>query len=382
MLPRHIVLYPWDLTAADTEQVLDQIQGEIGFTGISLGCATPPVRELRAREVEPRFLQTEGGLCFTPSPGKYEGTRLEHSPCTDAAPRVWDQVVQSCHARKLALRLVVSATRIGQLAREHPWAASCNVYGDVSSQSTCLLNANVQAYLADLLTDVSTRFGPHEVMLTDFQTSWSEATGHALDDNLPPDATTRALLSTCFCPSCHQSAGAAGVDVPAVKATVTEVLARCFDAVPLTPPAWEALLAEQPALEAYYRWRAAALGMLWRRLAQACKVDLLLFRSRAPVEQAHHYGLDRSLPAGVVSELRAADDLPAASWTDARKNLLHVPARLAAQLAPDRLVALLAQAAKTQWQGVEVSSYGQLSDTLLDALRPALRFARRSARVD
>ena len=65
----------------------------------------------------------------------------------------------------------------------------------------------------------------------------------------------------------------------------------------------------------------------------------------------------------------------------ARRSLLHLPARVVAKLASDPLVALLAQAAETHWQGVEVGSYGQLSDALLDALRRALRFARRSAEV-
>ena len=381
MLPRHLVVYPWDLDAASMEQVLDHLHGEIGFTGISLACAVPPVTELRARPAEPRCFRTEGGLCVTPAAGKYDGTRLEPTACAEVPAGTCARIAQSCRKRKLALRLVVSTTQLGGLSSRNPWAANCNVYGDVSRRSVCLLNANVQAFLAVLLADLNAQLAPQEIVLADYHAAWSEAMGHELDVGVASDTGTRSLLSMCFCPSCHQGAEAAGVDVSAVKTTVTGLLARSFDASGGALPGWEDLLAEHSALDAYNHWRGAALGALWRRLAQASEADLLLFRSSARVARSHLGGLDWSPPAAVVSELCAADELTAAFCEGARRNVLHLSARVAAKLAPDPLVALLVQAAEAHWQGVEVGRYGQLGDTLLESLRRALRFARRSAEV-
>jgi len=205
MIRAHLTAYPWDLIDEREEAVLDRLRGEIGVTGLSLWVASPPVRQLRVRDVEPRIFSTRGGLFFRPSDEPYTGTRCK--PLASGWHKGSDplaRIADACADRSLDLRAVVSATATGRVAQRHPEMACKNVFGAVSDTGLCLANPDVQSYLCGLVTDLSGRYQLTGVSIADFALAWPEAWNQDLRCGVPLDDMARSLLGICFCESCHQ----------------------------------------------------------------------------------------------------------------------------------------------------------------------------------
>ncbi len=376
MLQALITTYPWDLLDEDLDAALDRLHGEVGVTGVSVWAASPPVVQLRARNVEPRVFRTRGGLFFHPVEERYSGTRLK--PIVSGwvkSKHPLKRIVEACGERGMELRAIVSAAMTGRLAERHPEMACKNLFTDVSHTSICLLNPDVQTYLCSLVSDLSTDSGLSAVTITDFVSAWGEAFGADLRVGVKLGETDRSLLSTCFCESCHQRATAADVDVAMAQRSAQVILNKCLDNGTPTGAALDTLLADNEPLAAYYRVRGEEMSSFLGRLVEACQGELLLDRCLRGQERTLCTALDWSLPSAVITHVDRPEELAGAFCGSARRNELGAPGRFAHR---SELVSVLSQAVELGFTGVNIDNYGLLPDTALTPVKQAIRLARRT----
>ena len=379
MLRASLTAFPWDLTDEGLESVLDRLVGEIGISGLSVWVSSPPATHLRVRPVEPRVRRTRGGIFFHPTAELYQSTRCR--PIVSSWVRTrgrLPQIAEAGRERGLELRGIVSAALTGRLARRHPQMACKNAFSAESHVAVCLANPDVQAYLAGLIDDISTKCELGGVLVRDFLVTWHEAFDPALQGPSSLGESGQALLATCFCESCYQRATANGVDVVGARRSVQVLLQRSFERGKPQRQAIETILADDPPLAAYYQWRANELASLWERLAASCRGDLFLDRPVAGADHRQHESLDLTKPAGVLTRINHPSQVASAVCTQARQSELGVPGALALASGGAELVTIFSRAAELGFSGVEIADYDLLPDTALPAVRQAIRFARRT----
>lgn len=376
MIRSYIAAYPWDVLDEGIDAVLDQCQGALGVTGLSLSVSCPAALGLRRRVSTSRIFRTRGGLFFHPDEEHFAGTRCK--PLTSGWLKSKDPLTktkEACDARGLELRCVVSASRTGRLAARHPEMACKNVFGDPSHEAICLCNPDVEAYLCALLGDLGAHHAPAAIVLTDFCIAWSEANAPELVAPSLTDAG-KSLLATCFCESCHQLADQADVDVASAKRSVEVILRKSFDSHQADERSLESLLADDPPLEDYSRWRGALLCDLLARMEGVCPCDVVVQSSLLPGQREQYDALRDSSATIADPVLRLAEELLNPQGEGLRELVLPVEVVNGADSAA--LVRAFAQAAEGGYAAIGVEHYGQLSDEAFTAIRQAVRFARRS----
>jgi hypothetical protein len=370
--------YPWDLLDDDVEADLDRLHGEVGITGLSVWVASPPLVELRVREVKPRVFRTRGGVFFHADERHYADTRCKPIVSTWAKGRnPFARIAEACTKRGLELRAIASASCTGRLAERHPEMACKNAFGDQSQLGLCLSNPDVQTYLCGLVSDLSSNYSVREVTLADFVLAWPEAFASDLRAPACVGRGVMSLLATCFCESCRQQAGRAGIDGAMAQRSVQTILQTNLDGRVGDQPL-DVILSENPPLAEYFRWGTRELSTLWQQVAKACRCDLLLDRRGVTPESEHLAAFDLNLPMAVITRLDDPENLPSACCAVARRNELRLPEFFAAGPHATQLVRVVSQAAELGFSGVEIESLGLLPDSAFTPIKQAVRFARRS----
>jgi hypothetical protein len=384
VLQTFVVAYPWDLIDEGVEVVLDRLQGEIGFGGMSLWAAAPPVTQLCPGHAghEPHVFCTHGGAFFQPRSEHYAASRCKPGVSEWAKTRnPLKTIAEACNRRKLRLRVRISAAATGRLAQRHPEMVCKNAFGAQSSQSVCLANPDVQAYLRGLAADLSANYTPAGITVTDFALGWIEAFGSDLQTATPLGETERALLFACFCESCRQKARNVGVDVEQALRNARVILQKSLDAGRPSDTSIGSVVEDNPALADFYHWRAEELSSLLRRMGDACDCELLFDRGSSGTERMAGAGPDRSIPAAVVTPVEYADGLASAVCPAAKRSEIRVPAASASGPRGGELVSMLSQAAELGLAGVEIDHYGLWPQAALAPIKQALRFAKRTRPV-
>jgi len=379
MLRAFMAVYPWDLADEGVERVLDRLLGEVGVTGLSLWVGSPPVVQLRVRDVEPRVFRTAGGIFFLPAEGAYAGTRCQPVVSgwlkgSNPLPRI----AEACAARGLELRAIVSAASTALTPERYAEMTCRNAFGSRSQRNLCLANPDVQTYLGRLARDLSSNYGLAGLTLVDFGIAWADAFAPEFRDVLRPRGAARSLLATCFCESCHQKATAAGVDVPSARRSVRAALQRSLE-TGLPAPQIESMATDHPPLAAYHRWRSDELCTLLRHVVESCRCPLLLDRPSPSTGCPQHESFDWSVPGVVITRVDHRDQLGAALLPAAQGNELRVTPSLVFGHDGAELVSMLSHATELGFKGVTFDHYGLLPDAVLTSIKQAIRFARRTA---
>lgn len=403
MLAVRIRGYPWDVVDED----LERLHGEVGVSGVSIWAAAPPVLQLRARTGLPRhgggnettdsrLVRSAGGLMFRPHARYYGATRCKPVTAEELKGRSLERIAAACSERGLELRVIVSVGRMGRIAGHHPEMACRNVYGDRSSLSVCLMNPDVQAFLAGVVADLASNYAVSGVCLADFSNVWGEASSPDLRTPVPLGQTGERLLSLCFCESCHQKGTAANVDVVAAQRSAQSMLEAHLqdgdDARGALDPslAGAGTSAVAPELAEFLRWRDGELGSLLDQLIEACQPPLFLCRTLRTEPRAPTYagtgpaagggpqGGPYASPAGVITAIHSPEQLDGAFCTAARRNELCLPASMAIGRHAPELVSALARATAMGFSGFEIDDLASLPIAALTAVKQAIRFARRT----
>jgi hypothetical protein len=254
-----------------------------------------------------------------------------------------------------------------------------NALGDDSQVSICLAPPDVQAYLTALLTDLTRAHSLSGVILADFEIFWAEANDPRIAADLNMGVIGQRLLGLCFCESCRQGATLAGVDVAKAIDAVRLALDRCLEGRTPASADWEALLEDQPELAAFLRFQDETLMSLISRLCKASSHQLLLLEGEPGIPWAASTFAD---PA--VRPIRSLDtvdliDLERRSVMAPEQSELCVTMQALRHATSADLVSFFQKAAEVGVSTILVDGYGKLVERDLNALRQAIRFARRSS---
>jgi hypothetical protein len=318
-------------------------------------------------------------LFFHPDNERYASTRCK--PIVSEwlkARRPLERISEACQKRGMTLRVIVSACMTGRLVQRHPEMASKNAFGDPSQLSLCLANPDVQAYLCHLVSDLSQRDGISGVTLADFVLSWTDAWARTLELPKLIEETPLALLSVCFCESCHQGATRADVDVSMARRSVHTMLQKTFDGGSAKEADLESILADNQPLADLFAWRSSTLSSLLARMVDGARGELLLDREMNTTACARGVEPDWALPAAVITRLNVDQQPEDAICQTAHRNELRLSGSLERDSRAPDLVRIMSQAVELGFSAVEIEDYGLLPDAAFVPVKQAIRFARRS----
>jgi hypothetical protein len=268
-----------------------------------------------------------------------------------------------------------------------------NCFGDRYTYCLCPSQPPVRAYLRGVIQDLCIQFRPERII--------QEAVGylglrHWVHHELffaDGDESLEMLLSLCFCPSCRQRAGEAGLDAGRLREQVAgwaEMLLHSERGS--LPPAFTqsqvpSLLAELPDLAAFMAVRAGSVtglvaGLHATARQQGAELDLIPASFHRPVSQAWVEGAQLGelqavsdsllIPAYFESAAQVAADLEWTAWLAPESRLvaglnacepgLRSAAGLAAQAQACRTVSSRpAGRQETACQGIYYFNYGLLT---------------------
>ncbi len=369
MLQTFISAFPWDLTDEGEDEVLDRLHGEIGVTGLSVWAASPPVVQLRPRDVTPRVFRTRGGLCFHSDETRYAATRCKPMVAGWVkAKEPLRRMAEACNARGMPLRLIISASMTGRLAQRHPEMACKNLFAVESHRCVCLSNPDVRTYLECVMRELAETFEPAAIVVRDFEIAWPDATGPDFRTSIELGAVERVLLETCFCESCLQRAAQADVDAEMVRRSAVVLLDAALNRQAAGGPQSTAALTDNAPLVAYLKRSAHHLSGLATHLVEVCPCELILDRRLGELDAVPGANPDWHIPAAVSTRVDRAEQFPAALCPEARRNELRLST--AFPRGPE-LVSSLTHA-------VELGNYGLLPEPAWAPIKQAVRFVRRA----
>jgi hypothetical protein len=366
-----LAAYPWDALDQRPDDLLDRLRGEWGVTGLALYASSGPIHEFRAREILPRIVRTCGGLYFAPDEPQYHASRCR-VPAADF-PQVRhavERMLEACRERNLPLRIVLSATRIGALADRHPEFAVRNAFGEASTVAVCLINPDVQVFLCAMVADLGSRPMVESLLIEDFEIRWTDVDDPRFDQPVPTPPEFSRHIGICFCESCRQRSLDAGVDAEVAARMVRETIDATLTRAEPPPPSRPIL---HKPIDEYFAWQATELRRLRDRTKKACPCPL---RWLADGKRQETETPDSSEDS--VLRIRSGESLNAVASTATPPREISLSPKLLAEISGPELVRGLVAAAERGVAGGQFEHYGVLSESLLTAIRQALRFARRT----
>jgi hypothetical protein len=379
MIQAIIAAYPWDILDEGEARVLDTLRGELGITQVAVWAATPPVREIRLRDVEPSWVQNRGGFCFEPAEERYGSTRCK--PVSASFSRTRDpfgRIVEACAQRALPIRAVVSATRVGPQAHRRPDMAAKNVFGAPSEEALCLSHPDVQAFLAALVTDLSTKYSPSAIVLADYRMAWPDPLGNPPWAPIPWSDRQRRLMSHCFCESCLQKSSAAGVKGESARRSAWSLVLSGFEEPKSNRNkpgnAWD----EPRDLVAFSDWSRDESMRLLERLRDSCGCPIIVRQE----SQRESFGIVAPLgdsdAAMVQTPIHHVEELFELNRWDGRVQEAAITCGLMLTTEPAEVVRVVGVLADRGLAAVTFEHLGLFSDSVLATVKRAIRLGRRS----
>jgi len=386
----NLYCYLWDLVDEGIEQVLDQLKGEAGITGITVAVHHPGVDQLRPHtSASPRRFRSAGGAQFQPDTARYRSTRMRPVVAEWLHKRnPLKAVADACAKRALTLRAWAVCCQAAVTAARYETSCLKDVLEQPSKARLCPSNLDVREYLAAMVEDLSENYPFDAIELeqaafpADLSSSQPGKIGFACGE------TGDWLRSLCFCESCRQLATRDGIDVTAAANVAREHLEHLLaTGEPLTLPVAQ-FAAENPALQRFVDFRCKQITSLVRIVKRSCRCPLVIHRSG-----------DRFRAATVFPEIAAHCDALLAKCHETDVSSMTQLVRAAAEDAggiervelslsactppcPDSatLVASMKQAAELGVRSVSVANYGLIPMSRLEWIRQASRYAQREAR--
>jgi hypothetical protein len=212
-------IYPWELADLGVETALDRMRDD-GFGALELMSCYHPITLYTPGATGRRLMHTdEGGVFFPARPERYGRIR----PLLPKDPEllsVWPRAAEAAGSRGLDLNSWTVALYQPWIAFRYPETARVTPEGHLNQAGVCPSSADVRAFLAALVGDLASQFGPRTVQLEGVTHPYVD-TGMRLPRILVEwTPWIRLLASLCFCPSCVHEAGVRGVDVRRLRAQV------------------------------------------------------------------------------------------------------------------------------------------------------------------
>jgi len=306
--------YPWDLRDEGPELAVQVMAGQLGCNALALNANYHHARLLRPRAPGPKTIQLPGAIAaFQPQADCYPDERLMPVPERSLVESgVLARARDACAREGLDFGLWTVGLHNSTLGERNRDVCVHNCFGDCYTYSLCPSQEPVRAYLQGLIRDLCIQFRPDRII--------QEAVGylglrHWVHHELffvAWDESLEMLLSLCFCPSCQQRAGAAGLDGGRLRERVAGWAEKLLNSERGSlPPAFGqsqvlSLMAELPDLAAFLQVRARTVTELVLDLhtvttQHGVQLDLIPASFHRPVSQAW-------LEGGLLGDLQSASD--------------------------------------------------------------------------
>lgn len=274
---RALWIYPWDIIDGGIDEVVNRAANEWGLTSLSLTSSYHSAKFLLPRRrAEKVFLSGGSAVYFRPDEALYRDGPIRPvvTPRTELLD-VLDRTAEACRRHGLSLRAWTIALHNSRLGEAHPDAAEVNAFGDSYPWALCPSNPDARAYASALVRDLATN---HDLDALDVESIGFHGLRHGHHHELVGiswGAVEEFLIGLCFCPSCIERAGAAGLDGEAIRAAVAAVLDARFRSEAVMPndePAGEgqvvSLLTQWDDLREYVQVRLDTVTSLVASLKQ------------------------------------------------------------------------------------------------------------------
>ena len=379
--------YPWDLEDEGIEASLARMAGEIGVTAVSVAATCRDIDQLRARRIgERRTVRFEAAAHFQPDRARYPKRGITPATASWVKSRnPLAKIAKEAQRQGIKLRAWAVCCHSGTMVARYPMASCVDIFGDPIGTWLCPGNPDVREYLAALVEDLTTNYPLDAIELeaADFGHGTGEPSARECGVQLGPVA--RTLLSWCFCSSCRQRASIASVDVEAVIASAKAHIEAAFRLEPAPHETFDAILADDPDLRAYFELRRESVTTLIRDIRPRNGVRLLL-----------HVGPDIHISGAAVADLRehcagfikSASDYGTPQWQGHLNHIVDqsgsaaavdvgLPCYPALMPSSDALVAAAHQASQSGHRAIGFHHYGLAPEPCLEWVRQAVRYARR-----
>ncbi len=398
----NLVCHLADFATSGVEELLDRAQGELGVTGISVPVVCPPVARLRTGTgVSPRIARSPGGVFFEPQERHYAATRCK--PIIAGLPKsrgLFESVVQACRARDLDCRAVIHAATAGQMATKYSQTAAQTAFGDPWPGRVCLVNPDVQAFLAAVCDDLASNYEITGLELAEVHVGRLSAVSSALDLAFDVGPGGLSLLGVCFCESCrqltsHSTELDARLDASAAARSVEIRLGRIFETGKELLGEAAGVFADDEPLQGHVaaQWHAvrAAVRTIPRR--PGCDLVVHVYEDTVSAQPGWPHLLSVDAPptadavmvvpgpaSGHDPEQAAASAIEQASAGIRMEMLVDAYQARAGDVTPPEPAALVRSLRGLSARGVasvDLDGYGMSPAVGLTAIKQAVRFARR-----
>lgn len=307
--------YPWSFADPDLESAVDAL-AETGIDRLKIAAHYHSVRTFDPKADDLEFTAFPGGCLFDPDDGCFDRTPIE--PPTNeigGRPDAFGDLVAAASDRGVGVDAWLVCLHGTRLATEWPAYRIEDAFGTAHEHALCPSHPEVQEYFAGVVRNLA-RYGVERIdlesagfpsVLHDHGASFGHHKDHAITSR-----SGEFLASQCFCDGCRRAAEGT-VDLDSAEAAVSALCERYLSVVEETPPLAD-VIAERPALEALFEFRADVVGELLAGLADASGDARLNYY----LADGGAYEPAELWPAGVTTENLAAsvDDVTALCYTD------------------------------------------------------------------
>ncbi|MFK8912037.1 hypothetical protein, partial [Streptomyces sp. YS-3] len=219
-----VFLYPWDVIGDPDAPARI---AALGAGQVTLAAAYHSTRALTPHHPRHRVVTAEHAAVLYPvDEGRWSGRTLRPYPAGRWAPGdAYGEAAEALAAAGLDVHSWVVLAHNSRLGAEHPGTSVVNAYGDRYPWAPCIARPEVRAYLVALAAEAAVRPGARGTELE--SCGWyGLAHLHAHDKiaGVPLDDTAQYLMSLCFCGTCRQGYGQAGLDADRLAADVRGAL--------------------------------------------------------------------------------------------------------------------------------------------------------------
>ena len=261
-----IYAYPWNLSTANYQQVLSDIQ-TIGLQGISLAVSYHAGKFIHPQSRRHRVYFPEDGVVYFQPQSHYGKIK-------PAASRLLEQgdILASLTDQNSvfvnAWTVLFHNTRLGML---HPNTTVKNAFGNSYVYSLCPAHPDVRQYALTLCNDIATHYSINTLLLeTPGYLAYNHGYHHEFAQ-VKPNSYLDALLGLCFCEHCMAGARSIGIDIAALQQQVMGNIDAFLDDAPFTSEKTALIWLENDVygdeeLSAFIEWRCNLVTSLVKEI--------------------------------------------------------------------------------------------------------------------
>lgn len=224
-----LMLYPWDVVADGPERVVDEIASR-GATRVDIATAYHSAEVIAPRRDDAVVTVAEANTLHLPvAVETFTGLRIPKSSLAQNHPDLYVRLAEVARSAGIALGGWAVAFHNTDLATANPEAAIRSCFGDAFAHGLCPTNPASRRYAVELVEAVS-RSGLFDRLLVESLSYLLYSHGHPHELwGARLDATTRYLLSLCFCRFCVEAGEARDIDVESLRRGVAAELSRTWN---------------------------------------------------------------------------------------------------------------------------------------------------------